>query len=168
MEYAAKIFGDCKLDYAQEAKDFPNQSYVRGRDSLREHISKLFTSRIAYYDGAMGTMIQKHNLQEEDFRGDRFKDYDMLIKGNNDLLSITKPDCIAGIYTQYLEAGSDMIGTNTFSSTTIAQADYKMEGLVYELNYVGARLARDACDTVTAKDPSHPRFVVGAIGPTNR
>merc|ERR1719183_1523133 len=113
-------------------------------------------------------MIQKHQLEEEDFRGDRFKDYDMLIKGNNDLLSITKPDVIAEIYRQYLEAGSDMIGTNTFSSTTIAQADYGMEGLVYELNYVGARLARQECDKITAKDPSRPRFVVGAIGPTNR
>merc|ERR1719375_2302985 len=150
MEYAAKIFGDCKLDYAQEAKDFPNQSYVRGRDSLREHISALFQKRIAYYDGAMGTMIQKHNLQEEDFRGDRFKDYDMLIKGNNDLLSITKPEVISEIYRQYLEAGSDLIGTNTFSCTTIAQADYKMEDIVYELSYVGARLARQECDKMTA------------------
>merc|ERR1712151_146867 len=115
-----------------------------------------------------GTMIQKHSLQEEDFRGSRFKDYDMLIKGNNDLLSITKPEVISEIYTQYLESGSDMIGTNTFSSTTIAQADYKMEDLVYELNYNGARLARQACDKITAKDPTRPRFVVGAVGPTNR
>merc|ERR1719191_2642378 len=113
-------------------------------------------------------MIQKYVLEEDDFRGSRFKDYDMLIKGNNDLLSITKPSVISEIYTQYLEAGSDMIGTNTFSSTTIAQADYKMEGLVYELNYNGARLARQECDKMTAKNPSHPRFVVGAIGPTNR
>merc|ERR1719440_1142257 len=89
--------------------------------------------------------------------------------GNNDLLSITQPQIIKGIYEQYLvEGGSQMIGTNTFSSTTIAQADYKMENLVYELNYMGPRLARDACDKITAKDPSHPRFVVGAIGPTNR
>merc|ERR1719183_1051341 len=113
-------------------------------------------------------MIQKHQLEEEDFRGDRFKDYDMLIKGNNDLLSMTKPDDIKLIYKQYLEAGSDMIGTNTFSSTTIAQADYKMEKIVYEMNYVGARLARQACDEITAQDPTRPRFVVGAIGPTNR
>ena len=93
---------------------------------------------------------------------------DQLLKGNNDMLSMTMPDAISKIYTQYLESGSDMIGTNTFSSTTIAQADYKMEGNVYELNYNGARLAREACDKMTAKDPTKPRFVVGAIGPTNR
>ena len=166
LEHASEIFGDGKLDYPQVGAN--GDSFVRGRDSLRKHITKLFTSRIAYYDGAMGTMIQKENLQEEDFRGERFKNYDMLIKGNNDLLSITQPDVIKTIYTKYLEAGSDMIGTNTFSSTTIAQADYKMEDLVYELNYVGAHLARDACDAMTAKDKSNPRFVVGAIGLTNR
>eukprot|EP00971_Amphidinium_carterae_P340604 6479039-Amphidinium_carterae.1 len=145
---------------------FPH--YVRGRDSLREYITKLFNSRLAYYDGAMGTMIQKRTLEEEDFRGERFKDFEVLIKGNNDLLSITRPDVIADIYKQYLESGSDMIGTNTFSSTTIAQADYKMEALVYELNYNSARLARVECDKLTAKNPAHPRFVVGAVGPTNR
>merc|ERR1711903_51404 len=105
----------------------------------------------------MGTMIQKHKLDEPDFRAERFKDYDMLIKGNKDL------------YKKYLvEGGSQLIGTNTFSSTTIAQADYKMEDLVYELNYDSARLAREACDEVTKMDPTKPRFVVGAIGPTNR
>nr|UKS50382.1 B12-dependent methionine synthase isoform 2 [Karenia mikimotoi] len=171
LEYSAKLFGgDAKIDHAQEASVYPSSfpHYVRGRDSMREHISKLFSSKMAFYDGAMGTMIQKHSLQEEDFRGERFKDYDMLIKGNNGLSSITKPEVISDIYTQYLEAGSDMIGTNTFSSTTIAQADYKMENLVYELNYNGARLAREACDKMTAKDPTRPRFVVGAMGPTNR
>jgi hypothetical protein len=156
LDHAAKIFGDGKIDYAQDAdmypKDYPY--YVRGRDSLRRHIAKQFTTRMSFYDGAMGTMIQKKNMQEEDFRGDRFKDWDILLKGNNDLLSITRPDVITEIYTKYLEAGSDMIGTNTFSGTTIAQADYKMEGLVYEINYVSARLARDACDKVTAKDPT--------------
>merc|ERR1740138_1823428 len=109
-------------------------------------------------------MIQKHKLEEEDYRGARFKEYEMLIKGNNDLLSITKPEVIKDIYKEYLEiGGSRMIGSNTFSSTTIAQADYKMENLVYELNYAGARLARDACDKATAKDPTNPRFVVGAM-----
>merc|ERR1719424_1188033 len=167
---SAKIFGDSKVDYAQDANLYPKgfPHYVRGRDSLRSHITKSFQSRMNYYDGAMGTMIQKHTLEEEDFRADRFKDFDCLIKGNNDLLSMTKPDIISQIYTEYLESGSDMIGTNTFSCTTIAQADYKMENLVYELNYVGARLARDCCDKITAKDPTNPRFVVGAIGPTNR
>ena len=103
LEYAKQIFGDSKIDYSQNDNSL---GIVRGRDSMRSYITKLFTSRIAYYDGAMGTMIQTENLQEEDFRGERFKNYDMLIKGNNDLLSITKPDIIKKIYTQYLEAGS--------------------------------------------------------------
>jgi 5-methyltetrahydrofolate--homocysteine methyltransferase len=170
LHEAAKVFGNASIDYTQEADVCPEKfpHFVRGRDSVRTYISQLFTTRIAYYDGAMGTMIQKHKLEEEDFRGSRFAAYDMLIKGNNDLLSITKPEVIRTIYEQYLEAGSDMIGTNTFSSTTIAQADYKMESLVYELNYNGARLAREACDKFTAMDPTRPRFVVGAMGPTNR
>merc|ERR1719247_4104972 len=129
----------------------------------------MIQTRITMYDGAMGTMIQKHKLEEDAFRAERFKDYDMLIKGNNDLLSITQPQIIKDIYKKYLvEGGSQLIGTNTFSSTTIAQADYKMEDLVYELNYDSARLAREACDEVTKMDPTKPRFVVGAIGPTNR
>ena len=159
------------LDWAQPADLYPKgyPHYVRGRDSLREYITTLFTTEISMYDGAMGTMIQKHKLDEPEYRGERFKDYDQLVKGNNDMLSITAPEIIKGIYKEYLEiGGSRMIGTNTFSSTTIAQADYKMEGEVYELNYAGARLAREACDEVTAKDPTKPRFVVGAIGPTNR
>ncbi|CAB9516741.1 Probable methionine synthase [Seminavis robusta] len=125
------------------------------------------------YDGAMGTMIQnyakRNKLEEEEYRGEKFKDWKCNVKGNNDMLSITQPDVISGIYREYLEVGgSNMIGTNTFSSTTIAMADYEMEDYVYELNYQGARLAREACDAVTAKDPTKPRFVVGAIGPTNR
>ena len=136
---------------------------MRGRDSVRSYITELFQTRITMYDGAMGTMIQKHKLDEPDFRAERFKDYDMLIKGNNDLLSITQPHIIRDIYKKYLvEGGSQLIGTNTFSSTTIAQADYKMEDLVYELNYDSARLAREACDEVTAMDPTKPRFVCGA------
>jgi len=170
LKEAANLFGNASIDYTQQTNMFPKSfpHFVRGRDSLRTYISQLFTTRIGYYDGAMGTMIQKYQLSEEDFRGSRFASYDMLIKGNNDLLSITKPEVIRTIYEQYLEAGSDLIGTNTFSCTTIAQADYKMESLVYELNYNGARLAREACDKFTALDPSRPRFVVGAMGPTNR
>jgi len=169
--YKARTLGTngFKLDWAQP-KDLykgPN-SYVRGRDSLRVHLTKLFLSEVAMYDGAMGTMIQKEKLEEEDFRGERFKDSSQLLKGNNDMLSVSQPDVIKGIYRKYLESGSNMIGTNTFSSTTIAQADYKLESLVYELNYHSARLAREACDEFTAKDPSNPRFVCGAIGPTNR
>ena len=163
------------LDYAQPNDKYPESfpHFVRGRDSLREYITSLFTSRIALYDGAMGTMIQnyakRNRLEEEEYRGDRFTNWKCNMKGNNDQLSITQPHIISGIYKEYLEVGgSDLIGTNTFSSTTIAMADYEMEDYVYELNYEGARLAREACDEVTAKDPSKPRFVVGAIGPTNR
>jgi 5-methyltetrahydrofolate--homocysteine methyltransferase len=146
--------------------DYPR--YQRGKDSCTLYLKRLFQERIVMYDGAMGTMIQKHRLDEADFRGERFKDFHKLVKGNNDLLSITQPDIIKGIYKKYLEAGSDLIGTNTFSSTTIAQADYDMEDLMYELNFQSAKLAREACDEVTAQDPSRPRFVAGAIGPTNR
>lgn len=166
---------DVNIDYPQDATLYPESfpHFVRGRDSLREYITSLFTSQIAIYDGAMGTMIQNYSkrnkLDEEEYRGDRFKDWKCNVKGNNDMLSITQPDIIQGIYRQYLdEGGSNLIGTNTFSSTTIAMADYEMEPYVYELNYESARLAREVCDEFTAKDPTKPRFVVGAIGPTNR
>jgi len=166
---------DICLDYKQSSNLYPESypHFVRGRDSLREYITSLFTSKIAIYDGAMGTMIQNYSkrnkLDEEEYRGDRFKDWNCNVKGNNDMLSITQPHVISGIYKEYLEVGgSNLIGTNTFSSTTIAMADYNMEAYAYELNYEGARLARQACDEVTAADPTNPRFVVGAIGPTNR
>ena len=144
--------------------------FVRGRDSVRAYIAKLFSTEVTMYDGAMGTMIQKQGkwLDEAAFRGERFADWSCSVKGNNDLLTLTQPAVIKDIYTQYLKSGSRLIGSNTFSSTTIAQADYKMESLAYELNYAGARLAREACDEVTAEDPTQPRFVVGALGPTNR
>jgi hypothetical protein len=166
---------DLNIDYAQESNLYPDSfpHFVRGRDSLREYIASLFTSQIAIYDGAMGTMIQnyakRNRLEEEEYRGERFKDWSCNVKGNNDMLSISQPQIILGIYRAYLEeGGSNLIGTNTFSSTTIAMADYDMEDYAYELNYEGARLARQVCDEVTAKDPTKPRFVVGAIGPTNR
>jgi len=167
--------GDVNVDYAQDSTLYPESfpHFVRGRDSLREYITTLFSSRLALYDGAMGTMIQnyskKNRMEEEEYRGEKFKDWNCPVKGNNDMLSISQPDVIQGIYREYLEVGgSDMIGTNTFSSTTIAMADYEMEEYVYELNYESARLAREVCDEITAKDPTKPRFVVGAIGPTNR
>lgn len=119
-------------------------------------------------DGAMGTMIQACKFSEEDYRGARFKDYDILLKGNNDLLSLTQPEAIKEIHRKYLEAGADIIETNTFSGTTIAMADYAMEDLVYELNYESARLAREAADEMTAREPHKPRFVAGAMGPTNK
>lgn len=128
----------------------------------------MLQERILVLDGAMGTMIQRHTLEEEDFRGERFKDHPHPLKGNNDLLSITRPDIILEIHRQYLEAGADIIETNTFNSTTISQADYHLEPLARELNVAAARLARQACDEYTAYEPSKPRFVAGAIGPTNR
>ena len=131
-------------------------------------LQQLLQERILIIDGAMGTMIQRHKLQEADYRGDRFKDWHTDVKGNNDLLSITQPQIITGIHKEYLEAGADIIETNTFSSTTIAQADYDMQSLAYELNVASAKCARAAADEYTAKDPSKPRFVAGAIGPLNK
>ena len=119
-------------------------------------------------DGAMGTMIQRHTLEEEDFRGERFKNHSHLLKGNNDLLSITRPDIIKDIHTQYFAAGADIAETNTFSGTTVAQADYHLEDIVYELNYQSAKIAKEVADEFTEKEPHKPRFVAGAVGPTNR
>jgi len=163
------------IDWEQDASHFPANypHFVLSRDSLRTYLTTLMNSEVAMYDGPMGTMIQnyqkKNKLGEKEFRGERFKDWTCNVKGNNDMLSITMPQVIKDVYLEYLEIGeSQMIGTNTFSSTTIAMADYKMEAYAYELNYWGAKLARDACDEITARDPSKPRFVVGAMGPTNR
>ena len=126
------------------------------------------TDKIMILDGAMGTMIQTYNLSEQDYRGERFKDYSMPIKGNNDLLSLTKPEVIEEIHRKFLEAGADIVETNTFSATTVAMGDYKMESLVPEMNLESARIARKICDEFTKKDPSKPRFVAGSIGPTNK
>jgi 5-methyltetrahydrofolate--homocysteine methyltransferase len=131
-------------------------------------IRQQLEQRILIIDGAMGTMIQRHKLEEEDYRGDQYKDWHTDVKGNNDLLSITQPDIIIGIHKEYLEAGADIIETNTFSSTSIAMADYDMQSLAYELNVASAKCARIAADEFTAKDPSKPRFVAGAIGPLNK
>ncbi|MDA3614071.1 homocysteine S-methyltransferase family protein [Polluticaenibacter yanchengensis] len=124
--------------------------------------------QILVIDGAMGTMIQKHHLTESDFRGERFKDWKMDLKGNNDLLNITRPDIIINIHKEYLAAGANIVETNTFSSTTIAQADYDMQSLAYEMNVAGAKCARAAVDEFLSKDPSTPRYVAGAIGPLNK
>lgn len=136
--------------------------------AVMKTIQELLKERILIIDGAMGTMIQRHKLQEADYRGDRFKDWHTDVKGNNDLLSITQPGIITGIHKQYLEAGADIIETNTFSSTTIAQADYDMQSLAYEMNVASAKCARVAADEYTKKDSSKPRFVAGAIGPLNK
>ena len=131
-------------------------------------IKEILKDRILIIDGAMGTMIQRHKLEEADYRGKRFKDWHTDVKGNNDLLSITQPQIIADIHELYLEAGADIIETNTFSSTTIAQADYDMQSLAYELNVASAKCARRAADKYTALNPAKPRFVAGAIGPLNK
>ncbi len=128
----------------------------------------LMRQRLLILDGAMGTMIQRYPLEEEDFRGARFADHPRPLRGNNDLLSLTRPDIIRAIHAEYFEAGADMVETNTFSGTTIAQADYGLESVVYELNYESARLAREVADEFSQKTPDQPRFVAGAIGPTNR
>ncbi len=131
-------------------------------------IEELLQDRILFLDGAMGTMIQKHKLSEEDYRGDRFSTYEHPLKGNNDLLSITQPDIITQIHKDFLAAGADIIETNTFNSTSISMADYHMEELVTELNIEAAKLARSAADEFTASNPNKPRFVAGSLGPTNR
>ncbi len=133
-----------------------------------QQLEAALKSRILILDGAMGTMIQTYKLGEAEYRGERFKDHAHDVKGNNDLLVLTQPAIIQAIHEQYLEAGADIIETNTFNSTSIAQADYHMEELVYELNLDAARLARAACEKFEKLDPSRPRFVAGAIGPTNR
>ncbi|MDA0935863.1 MAG: homocysteine S-methyltransferase family protein [Bacteroidetes bacterium] len=131
-------------------------------------IEKLLKERILVLDGAMGTMIQKLEFSEEQFRGDRFLDHPCPLGGNNDLLSITQADAIKNIHEQYLLAGADIIETNTFSSTSIAMADYQLEDLAYELNYESARIAKEVADKITLQNPSKPRFVAGSIGPTNK
>lgn len=131
-------------------------------------LEMLLAERILIMDGAMGTMIQQEKLEEEDFKGDHFRNHSCELKGNNDLLCLTRPDVIKKIHQSYFEAGSDIVETNTFSATSIAMADYNLEEIVPELNIAAAKLAREAADEAMAKDPSRPRFVAGAIGPTNR
>lgn len=132
------------------------------------NIFKEIQQRILVLDGAMGTMLQEYNFTEEDFRGERFADYPTPLKGNNDLLSITQPEAVKEVHRKYFAAGADIVETNTFSGTTIAMADYQMEDLVYELNYESAKLAKEAAEEFTKKEPHKPRFVAGSIGPTNR
>lgn len=132
-------------------------------------IRNLLNEKILVLDGAMGTMIQRYKLNEEDYRGDRFKDWHTDVKGNNDLLSITRPDIIKAIHKEYLQAGSDIIETNTFSSTSIAQADYDMQALAYELNVASVKCAKNAILEYQKETGDHaPKFVAGAIGPLNK
>ena len=131
-------------------------------------IQEAIKHRILVLDGAMGTMLQRNNFSEEDFRGERFKDFPHPLKGNNDLLSITQPEAVKQVHRLYFQAGADIVETNTFSGTTIGMADYHLEELVYELNFESAKIARQVADEFTAKNPEQPRFVAGSIGPTNR
>jgi len=135
---------------------------------MKQDIKQILKERILVLDGAMGTMIQQYQLQEQDFRGEEFKDHDKLLKGNLDILSITQPHIIKEIHLKYLEAGADIIETNSFSGTSIAQADYHLEKEIYRLNFESARIAREAADEYNRKTPNKPRFVAGAMGPTNQ
>ncbi|MEP6972410.1 MAG: homocysteine S-methyltransferase family protein, partial [Betaproteobacteria bacterium] len=134
-------------------------TYTRG-----QALPEILGRRIAILDGAMGTMIQRFKLNEAQYRGERFKDFHKDVKGNNELLSLTRPDVIADIHASYLAAGADMVETNTFGATSVAQADYDMADLAREMNLASARIARAACDKTST--PDKPRFVVGALGPT--
>ena len=138
------------------------------REERIEALEEAVKERILILDGAMGTMIQRHKLDEDGYRGTRFKDFDRDLKGNNDLLVLTQPDIIRDIHSAYMEAGSDIVETNTFNAQAISQADYGLEDISYEMNVAAARLAREAADAWEAKMPSRPRLVAGAIGPTNR
>lgn len=131
-------------------------------------IETILKDRILVLDGAMGTMIQRHKLEEEDFRKGWFENHDKPLKGNNDLLSLTRPEIIKDIHRKYFEAGADIAETNTFSGTWIAQADYGLEKFVYDINYQSAKIAKEVADEFTALNPDKPRFVAGSIGPTNR
>lgn len=153
------------LNLSSARMNKPHLDYDLERTQL---LNRSAEARILVLDGAMGTMIQRHKLQEADFRGDAFKDHTHPLKGNNDILSITRPDVIEGIHREYLDAGADIIETNTFSSTRIAQADYALEHAAFEMNRCAAALARKAADAKSLETPNQPRFVAGALGPTNK
>ena len=145
------------------APDLPNT-----RANRCARLDDLLKQRILVLDGAMGTMIQRYKLGEADYRGERFKDWTSDLKGNNDLLTLTQPKIIRDIHAAYLDAGADILETNTFNSQSISMADYRMEELAYELNREGARLARAVADEYERKNSTRPRFVAGVLGPTNR
>jgi 5-methyltetrahydrofolate--homocysteine methyltransferase len=136
--------------------------------SSEERLRALLEERIVVLDGAMGTMLQRYKLSEADFRGERFRGHPSDVKGNSDLLSLTRPDVVRAIHDAYYEAGADIVETNTFTATSIAQAEYGLESLAYEINVAAAKIARESADAWTAKDPKRPRFVAGSIGPMNR
>jgi 5-methyltetrahydrofolate--homocysteine methyltransferase len=135
---------------------------------MKSDIREILKDRVLVLDGAMGTMLQAYKFTEEDFRGETFKDWKLSVKGNNDMLSITQPEAIKEVHRKYYDAGADIVETNTFSSTTIAMADYEMEDYVYDLNYESAKIAKEVADEFTKQNPEKPRFVAGSIGPTNK
>ncbi|EVU14623.1 homocysteine S-methyltransferase family protein, partial [Vibrio sp. 1974] len=135
---------------------------------VRQQIEAQLKQRILLIDGGMGTMIQGYKLEEQDYRGERFANWHCDLKGNNDLLVLSQPQLIKEIHSAYLEAGADILETNTFNATTIAMADYEMESLSEEINFAAAKLAREVADEWTAKTPDKPRYVAGVLGPTNR
>ena len=136
--------------------------------TINDQLETALSERILMLDGGMGTMIQSYGLTEQDYRGDRFADHASDLKGNNDLLTLTRPDIIKAIHSEYLDAGADILETNTFNSTRVSQADYALEDIAYEINVAAARLAKEACESKTNKDPSRPRYVAGVIGPTSQ
>lgn len=135
---------------------------------IRPNIRDILKEKILVLDGAMGTMIQTYNLEEKDFRGERFKDHHCALKGNNDILALTRPDVIDRIHAAYLEAGADIIETNTFGGTFVAQSDYDLEEAVYDINYESAKIAKRVADEFTVKNPEKPRYVCGSMGPTTK
>ena len=136
--------------------------------TTEQQLHELLDQRILILDGAMGTMIQNYTLEEKDFRGEEFKDHPSPLKGNNDLLCLTRPDIIKEIHEKYLEAGADIIETNTFNSTSVSQADYGLEHIIYKLNFQAAKIAKEAAAAFSKRDTGKPRFVAGSIGPTNK
>ena len=134
----------------------------------KPNIKNILDKKILVLDGAMGSLIQTYKLEEKDFRGERFENHSHPLKGNNDLLALVRPDILKEIHVEYLEAGADILQTNTFSGTAIAQADYALEELVYDINYQSAKIAKEVADEYTKKNIHKPRFVAGSIGPTNR
>ncbi|MCH2046738.1 MAG: homocysteine S-methyltransferase family protein, partial [Saprospiraceae bacterium] len=138
------------------------------KNTTLERLHKIVQQRIMVIDGAMGTMLQQYKLEEKDYRGERFADYHRDLKGNNDLLSITQPKIVEAVHKAYLEAGADIIETNTFNATSISQEDYDMADLAYEINYAAVQCARKAADYYNQITPERPRYVAGAIGPTNK
>lgn len=154
-----------KIDISQLSLSNADKERIKNASEL---IKSFLAQRLLVLDGAMGTMIQRHKLTEEDFRKNWFEDHASSLKGNNDLLSLTRPEIIEEIHELYFKAGADICETNTFSGTTIAQADYHLEEFVDDINYYSAKLARKVADEFTANEPDKPRFVAGSIGPTNR